>query len=153
VVGELATERTITPVCVTSRNGIILEKSHPTGGRAAYNLPHRTLGVDETLEAGLNRVVDELAFVVYNYKRLPRLSMDLPQRGVIAETFLVYGGLDQETRPALRDDTIITEARVESALEMMRIGQIDCTFCVSAIFLALQELGWLQPTFPRATGI
>jgi hypothetical protein len=147
-VGQNEHQRSVTAFCVTNANMAVLEAAVNT---AAYHLPHLILESGKPLDESVQHALLELGFAAYSLKCLAKLDDGLCSSSADTLALLAYGSIDQETTPNTGATPALLEAQPERLLGMMDTKQIACAFCVSAIFLALRELGWIRPAFPRTT--
>lgn len=133
-------------VCISDDGNVLIARQYrPPIGRVSVDYPAGGLEPgDKDTEAGIRReLMEEAGFEATELTQLATLDQNPGQSTTRIHIFLARGSVRHNTS---FDDTesIVTEfVPPAHILELIASGEMSCTFCVSATFLAFKKLGLL----------
>lgn len=133
-------------VCVSDDNKLLIERQYrPPVEKVSIDYPAGRMEKDDaTTEAAISRELqEETGFTATTMKKLGVLDKEPAFSTTRMHVFLAQGSIDGDATP---EETEHIHAEFVSPDEVLRLidsGDMCCTFCVSATFLAFKELGWL----------
>lgn len=138
-------------VCVNDDNKILIERQYrPAVDKVSIDYPAGGIeGEDISQEhAMLRELKEETGFVATSITKIAVLDKEPAFSGARMHVFVARGSvrtasLQEETESIVA--AFVTPAEI---LQLIADSAMNCTFCVSATFLAFKEFGWLTPALP-----
>lgn len=133
-------------VCVGEDNKVLIERQYrPAIERVSIDYPAGSIesfdGNPET--AARRELLEETGFSARSVKHLATLDKESGFSASKLHVYLVQGTIKGVASPEDTESIVLNFVSQTEILRLISQGELACAFCVSATFLAFQELGWL----------
>ncbi len=135
-------------VCVTEDKKVLIEKQYrPAINKVSIDYPAG--GVEEsdedTEKAVLRELKEETGYTATSFKRISVIDKEPAFSKTRMHIFVAEGFTEGMSSPDENESIVADFIPAKQVLQMIKDGEMSCTFCVSATFLAFEELGWITP--------
>ncbi|MGB4758657.1 MAG: NUDIX hydrolase [Candidatus Saccharimonadales bacterium] len=135
-------------VCVSDDNTVLIERQYrPPVEKISVDYPAGGIEADDTsTEAAIRReLLEEVGFTVETIRQLAVMDSEPGFSTKRTHVFLAKGSINKEATPEETEHIVAEFVSPSEILALIARGEMACTFCLSATFLAFKELGWLTP--------
>jgi ADP-ribose pyrophosphatase len=137
-------------VFVSDDNKLLIEKQYrPAVDKVSIDYPAGRAEKDDksTEDAVVRELQEETGLTPNSIKKLAVIDKEPGFSTTRMHVFLAKGGMAGKTNQEETESIVNSFVNPSEILEMITSGEMACTFCISATFLAFKELGWLTFDF------
>lgn len=139
-------------VCVSDDNRLLIERQYrPPVAKISVDYPAGRMEKDDaTTETAIRRELqEETGFAATTIKKVGVLDKEPAFSTTRMHVFLARGSITHDATPEETEHIHAEFVSPGEILNLINSGNMCCTFCVSATFLAFKELGWLELHVPQ----
>ena len=136
-------------VCVRDDNKILIERQYrPAVDKVSLDYPAGAIDNEDLSQehAMLRELREEAGFVATSITKLGVLDKEPSFSSARIHLFVARGSIQEASEQEDSESIVASFVSPAEILQLIADGAMNCTFCVSATFLAFKELGWLTPS-------